>query len=557
MSAWTRFARLWRETPTARRSKSLRPRFVPRLEGLEKRELLASTIIAAFGAGPGGGPQVTVVFDDETQSNFYAFDPGFLGGVSATLGNINGTGIPDVVVGAGPGGGSQIVVFDGASIVAGTPSASASFLAFAPEFNGGVTLATGRINGTSHDDVVVGAGPGGGPNVKVFDGAQLALGTAAQSVEFMAFNATFTGGVIVATGGINGTGHDDVIVAAGPGGRPSVLVYDGATLAQGQTAITAAFFAFAAGFTGGVTLATGHIIGTSNADLVIGAGPGGGPQVEVFDGALLVAGNTQPSVAFMAFDPSFTGGVSIAVGNLNGTGHDDIVVGAGPGGGSQVNVYDGASLNQGNVVVTSSFMAFDPSFTGGVEVGIAHNPITGQNSIIAVAGPGAGPHVLIFNNTVVVTSSFYCFSPFFTGGVCFGPYWSPFYSPLLFSPFFGFFGGGWLGLGYGFYNGPFFGDPIGYGIPIDTGFFDPFDPFIPEFDPYIFDPGFDDIGVFDPGAFDSFDFGGFDGFDPGFGDFGGFDPGFTDFGGFDFGGFDGGFSDFGGFGGFDFGGFGF
>ncbi len=48
--------------------------------------------------------------------------------------------------------------------------------------------------------------------------------------------------------------------------------------------------------------------------------------------------------SFYAFAPSFTGGVRVTVADLNRDGASDIIVGAGQGGGPQVEVIDGSRL---------------------------------------------------------------------------------------------------------------------------------------------------------------------------------------------------------------------
>jgi len=323
--------------------------------------------ISAVGAGAGGGPQGNVYnFDGSLQRSFFAYDPGFRGGVSVATGDVTGDGVWDIVTGAGPGGGPHVKVFDGV-----TNALLYSFQAYDPAFRGGVTVAAADINSDGLDDIITGAGPGGGPHVKAFSGKDGSLLTS-----FFAYATSFTGGVNVATGDIDGNGRFDIVTGAGPGGGPHVKAFH--VLLPGGNAPPpllveeeVSFFAYAPAFTGGVTVATGVIDGTGFADIITGAGPGGGPHVKAFSVPSVheTAGHSgtgtpppplQLVQSFLAFDASFRGGVRVSNTYLNVG--NDFLIGAGPGISPVVRKFHGDSL-------IATFSAFDPAFRGGVFVG--------------------------------------------------------------------------------------------------------------------------------------------------------------------------------------------
>src|SRR5207245_1381194 len=179
-------------------------------------------------------------------ASFFAYDASFRGGVYVAAGEMTGDGVADIVTGAGPGGGPHVKVFDGSSLgTVGGPVVARSFFAYDAGFGGGVTVAAGDIDSQGHADIITGAGPGGGPHVKVFDGLTLAV-----EASFFAYDAGFGGGVFVAAGDIEGHGHAEIITGAGATGGPHVKVFDGVTLT-----LDCNFFAFYAGFFGGVRVA--------------------------------------------------------------------------------------------------------------------------------------------------------------------------------------------------------------------------------------------------------------------------------------------------------------
>ncbi|MGH9879953.1 MAG: FG-GAP repeat domain-containing protein, partial [Pyrinomonadaceae bacterium] len=307
--------------------------------------------------GAGHSPIVRITVNTGSGNDtieIQAYRNGFLGGVRVAAGDVNGDSVPDIITGPGPGMGARIRVFDGLN-----GRHMASFLAYPGFFRGGVFVAAGDVNGDGKADIIVGPDQGAPPFVRVFDGN---TGNAIRG--FLAYSPLFMGGVRVAAGDVNGDGVADIITGAGPGGAPHVKVFDGNNLNLLQS-----FFAYDANFLGGVYVGAGFVNADAHADVITGAGPGGGPHVKVFDGANLVVLRS-----FFAFDPTFTGGVRVAAGDVNGDGLSDIVTGAGPGGGPHVKVFDSQSLN-----VLHSFFAYEPNFTGGVFVGGFVNRISQRN----------------------------------------------------------------------------------------------------------------------------------------------------------------------------------
>jgi hypothetical protein len=88
---------------------------------------------------------------------------------------------------------------------------------------------------------------------------------------------------------------------------------------------------------------TGTLAGTGSPQPVarrVAFGPDAGmqPLVRVFDPVTL-----HEVYNFPAFGPSFTGGVRVAVADVNGDGFADVIVASGPGTASQVRIFDGSS----------------------------------------------------------------------------------------------------------------------------------------------------------------------------------------------------------------------
>jgi hypothetical protein len=313
------------------------------------------------------------------ESAFFSYAKGFTGGVFVAGGDVAGASASEVVTGAGPGGGPHVRIFTASGTTLG------GFMAYGTGFRGGVRVATGDVDGDGDDEIITGAGLGGGPHIKVRTAGG---GTIAS---FMAYNPSFTGGVFVAAADLDADGDDEIITGAGAGGGPHVRAFDLSFSGSGAlTGVSAAasFMAYNPGFRGGVQVGGGQLFPSSSRhEIVTGAGPGGGPHVKVFGatGALISS--------FFPYSKAFPGGVYVGVGDyapsLSG---QEVITGAGRTGGPHVRVIRGSGAP------VASLMAYCPAFSGGVRVASANVlTVTSKSEIITGPGPGGGPVIKVFD----------------------------------------------------------------------------------------------------------------------------------------------------------------
>jgi hypothetical protein len=304
-----------------------------------------------------------------------------------------------LATGAGAGGGPHVKVYDGSGQL------RYSFMAYDPSFTGGVRVATGDVDGDGVSDIVTAPGPGAAPDVKVFSGT---TGTLLR--EFMAYDPSYTLGVFVAVGDVNHDGYADIITGAGAG-APHVKVFSGK-----DGTVLQSFFAYDVGFGVGVRVAAGDVNGDGRADIITGSSDPGGPHVKVFSGA-----DSSLLSSFFAYDPTFYGGVYVAAGDVNGDGYADLITGAGAGGGPHVKVYSG---KDGSLL--HSFFAYDADFFGGVQVGVCFLPGGAGADLVVGAGAGGNAQVRIFaGDTLKPLKSLDAYGDGFDGPVFCNGAWAP------------------------------------------------------------------------------------------------------------------------------------
>jgi hypothetical protein len=248
-------------------------------------------------AGPGGGPHIKIWSRSGLLDSFMAFDPAFRGGCWVATGDFNHDGKDELVVAADAGGGPHVKIYSDTN---GDHRLSDnlvdSFFAFDPGFTGGVRIAAGvEING--RDSLVVAAGPGGGPHVKVYDNANLDLRVSDEKVlmEFFAFDVGFTGGVFVDAYRFANfrPAPANIIVSAGAGGGPHVKLFSLGLVdifpnqppEKPYLQLRDSFFAYDPNFTGGVRVTFSDLASSDGSiDVVTAPGPGGRSQVKIWSG---------------------------------------------------------------------------------------------------------------------------------------------------------------------------------------------------------------------------------------------------------------------------------
>lgn len=349
-------------------------------------------VMVVSGAGAGGGPDIREFgADGSLHSEFFAYDPAFLGGVRVATGHLNCDGSEQIITGAGPGGGPHVRAFnaDGSPYVGLNRTTATSFFAYEATYAGGVSVAAGDLNGSGCDSIITGTGPNSRPVVRVFnnDGSDSGL-------SFLAYDETFSGGVWVATGDVDGDGHDEIITGAGPSGGPHVRVWkyvNGAIVPVGP-----GFFAYEPGFTGGVRVATASQ-GSGRAAILAAAGASSPPRVRLFNGDGTAAGSES-----MPYVQGFLGGLfiggdgnhmrSVPTGPTSSVGVDWLDVyatGPGSGGGPNVRAFEGLGA-----ISDGSWFAYDERFRGGVFVAVGDfGPATTTTTTSTTLGPtsSSGP----------------------------------------------------------------------------------------------------------------------------------------------------------------------
>ncbi len=233
----------------------------------------------------------------QVRNGFFAYVDGYAGSQPLLFHNFFGSDDEQI---ASVSGGALNITSDGKQVLSFRPYDA---------FKGNFGLTAADVNGDGVEEIITGAGNGGGPHVRIFNLAGKVKGG------FMAYDKNFRGGVNMAAGDLNGDGIAEIVTGAGKGGGPHVRVFDASGKVKSQ------FMAYDKNFRGGVNIAVGDVDGDGIKDIITGAGKGGGPQVRIFD----MYGKEKNS--FMAYDKNYRDGVFVAAYDINRDGIVEILTG--------------------------------------------------------------------------------------------------------------------------------------------------------------------------------------------------------------------------------------
>ncbi|MBU1167746.1 hypothetical protein KKC60_05070 [Patescibacteria group bacterium] len=309
----------------------------------------------------------------EAQSQFFAYIESFLGGYTLTAGKLfPGSGV-NIIAGLLEGFGPQVRIFDRSGKL------KSQFFAFAKHLRSGVRVAACDLDGDGYSEIITGAGKGGRPHIRTFNG----YGEPVITPGFFALDGKFQGGVNLACGDVTGNGKPEIIVAASKGGGPHVTVHkpDGRVIAN--------YMAYGKTFRGGIKLGTADLDGDGKDEIVTGPEKGA-PHVQLFDVGAGKVKRLNPG--FYAFHPNFQGGLSVSGGDVTGNGKDELMVSQRTEGQAWVKIYRGKDQ-----VILKNFLAYMGSFKGGAVVASSDVDNDGKEEILTIPGSEGSPQVRVFD----------------------------------------------------------------------------------------------------------------------------------------------------------------
>lgn len=282
------------------------------------------------------------IFDisGELMTKFLSYEPNFTSGVNIAAADFNNDGQTDIVTVPRAGGGPHVKIFNQKGQV------EFQFMALNDKYRGGLSVAAADFTGDKIPEIVIGTGKGVVNMIQIYD----IYGNV--RYQFIPYDPSYLGGVNIAVGDIDDDGQPEIVVAPQDGKRLPIRTFDKFGTKKSE------FYAYPTAIKGGINVAVGDIDGNKKKDILTAPGAGGGPQVRIFNWQGWVLNQ------FFVFDKNFRGGVTLAVGDVDGDGSNEVAAVPGAGGGPNVRVFNGRGE------LKSNFVLEPKNFRGGLVISV-------------------------------------------------------------------------------------------------------------------------------------------------------------------------------------------
>lgn len=231
-----------------------------------------------------------------------------------------------------------------------------NFFTYNSQFNGGDTvLYVEELNKTVVADST---------HVSVYQNGQL-------KTRFAPYGENYAGGVNIDVDRLEGKNKGYKIVTGTKNYGPHVRIFS-----MSGKLTNPGCFPYDQVFGGGVNVAIGDVVKSNRGkEIVVAAAHGGGPHVRIlnYDCELISPG-------FFAYDRGMRSGVSVAVGDVDNDGKDDIVTVPGEGSATHVRIFNGRGKE-----TKSGFFAFNSSDYSGASVAVSDIDGNGKNEIVVMS----------------------------------------------------------------------------------------------------------------------------------------------------------------------------
>lgn len=249
---------------------------------------------------------------------------GFSGTIQVVRGDTDGDGSPEFVTTPGPG-----LINPKVKVWAMDGTLEAEFSVYGSTYDNGMSLALGDFDNDGMDEIAVAPMQARAANIRIF---HYNTTTQAYDLRDGFFPNIGAGGADLYSGDVVSDDGDDLIVVARPwNGTVTILHASEQSHFYKSYQRMTTVRPFARSYSGAVSVVVGNVLGDDKDELIVTPQGGANPEVKVYGG---YAYNGQTGtlnlqsifrVANNDFSSSPTSGLSLAVGNVTGDEHDEIV----------------------------------------------------------------------------------------------------------------------------------------------------------------------------------------------------------------------------------------